>query len=100
MMPQIAGTHRGDGRMTNWDDLRSELRVDAPCGLMIDGHRRGCGGERIVARSPIDGRVLAEFPGATADDVAAAVRAAHDAFVAWRVVPAPVRGASRNWPNS
>jgi aldehyde dehydrogenase (NAD+) len=78
--------------MTNWDDLRLELRLDAPCGLMIDGHRRACGGERIVARSPIDGRVLAEFPGATADDVAAAVRAAHDAFVAWRVVPAPVRG--------
>lgn len=46
----------------------------------------------IVARSPIDGNVLARLPAATTADVDAAVRKATDAFLAWRIVPAPKRG--------
>ena len=37
--------------------------------------------------NPATGRVLAEVPYATDDDVDRAVRAAHDAFLKWREVP-------------
>src|SRR5690349_4169196 len=49
-------------------------------------------GPVLTARSPIDGGVLAEFPGATAADVAATVEAADAAFRVLRLIPAPVRG--------
>jgi aldehyde dehydrogenase (NAD+) len=49
-------------------------------------------GDRIVVRSPIDGRTLAEFSAATASDVEAAVQSATAAFQQWRLVPAPRRG--------
>jgi aldehyde dehydrogenase (NAD+) len=45
------------------------------------------------ARSPITGEVLGRTVAHDARDVDAAVSAAHDAFLAWREVPAPVRGA-------
>ena len=48
---------------------------------------------RLVARSPIDGSELASVPAMGAEDVAAAVDRAQDAFHDWRVTPAPVRGA-------
>jgi aldehyde dehydrogenase (NAD+) len=50
------------------------------------------GGERLTARTPIDGSTLAEFADATPAQVDAAIDAAADAFLKWRVVPAPVRG--------
>ena len=46
----------------------------------------------IVARSPIDGAELGRVRGASAAEVAAAVEAAHAAFLTWRTVPAPKRG--------
>lgn len=46
----------------------------------------------LTVRSPIDGGVLAQFPTAGAADMKAAVGRAHEAFKAWRVVPAPKRG--------
>ncbi len=49
------------------------------------------GGELSVI-GPIDGSVIAEVPVSAAGDVAEAVRAASEAFVAWREVPAPRRG--------
>ena len=49
------------------------------------------GGNRKV-RSPVTGEILAQVHDATAEDVAAAVEAAHRAFLAWRNVPAPRRG--------
>jgi aldehyde dehydrogenase (NAD+) len=49
-------------------------------------------GELLKARSPIDGSTLAEFRTADASQVDEAVAAAAEAFTAWRVVPAPVRG--------
>ena len=49
-------------------------------------------GPQSVGRSPIDGRLLAEFPAATAADVRAVVAASAEAFDAWRLVPAPRRG--------
>jgi aldehyde dehydrogenase (NAD+) len=49
-------------------------------------------GERLTARSPIDGSELAEFTLADIVQADAAIDAAAAAFVPWRVVPAPVRG--------
>jgi aldehyde dehydrogenase (NAD+) len=49
-------------------------------------------GQKLVARSPIDGRELASLASATAEDARQAIAAAARAFPAWRDVPAPVRG--------
>jgi aldehyde dehydrogenase (NAD+) len=57
------------------------------------GRRPSAGrGEPLTVRSPIDGEPLAEFPLATAADLTPVLAAAGDAFLKWRVVPAPVRG--------
>jgi aldehyde dehydrogenase (NAD+) len=49
-------------------------------------------GGALRARSPITGGVLATVQAHTADDVHTIVGQAHDAFLEWRTVPAPVRG--------
>ncbi|WP_334162466.1 L-piperidine-6-carboxylate dehydrogenase [Phenylobacterium sp.] len=49
------------------------------------------GGDRPV-RSPVTGEVIAQVHDNTPAQVDAAVEAAHQAFLAWRVVPAPRRG--------
>ena len=49
-------------------------------------------GGALVSRSPIDGSQLAQVRETPAKDVAAAVGKAHEAFLAWRDVPAPRRG--------
>ncbi|MCA1661147.1 MAG: aldehyde dehydrogenase family protein [Novosphingobium sp.] len=46
----------------------------------------------LIARTPIDGSELARLPTASPSEVAAAVAAAHQAFLEWRTVPAPRRG--------
>ncbi|WP_375483867.1 aldehyde dehydrogenase family protein [uncultured Jatrophihabitans sp.] len=46
----------------------------------------------LPARSPITGSELGRVAGHTAGDVADTVAAAQQAFLAWRTVPAPVRG--------
>ena len=47
----------------------------------------------FTARTPVTGEDLFEFPAADAADVEAAIDAAHAAFLQWRTVPGPVRGA-------
>ncbi len=49
-------------------------------------------GPTIERSSPIDGLPLSTTGTATAEDVAACVAAAHEAFRRWRCVPAPRRG--------
>jgi len=49
-------------------------------------------GGAMVSRSPIDGSELAHVRETPAKDVAAAIGKAHEAFLAWRDVPAPRRG--------
>jgi aldehyde dehydrogenase (NAD+) len=51
--------------------------------------QKGCG---VIARSPIDGAVIAELAAASPHAVADAVERAYQAFLAWRNVPAPKRG--------
>jgi aldehyde dehydrogenase (NAD+) len=46
----------------------------------------------LVARSPVDGAAIGRVAEATPADVQAAVARAHEAFLAWRDVPAPKRG--------
>jgi len=48
---------------------------------------RGMGRRTSNVTNPATGRVLAEVPYATADDVDRAVRNAHEAFLKWRDVP-------------
>jgi aldehyde dehydrogenase (NAD+) len=50
-------------------------------------------GPRVAARSPVTGEDLFDVPGAGREDVQAAIAAAKTAFMSWRTVPAPVRGA-------
>jgi len=49
-------------------------------------------GRPWTKRSPIDGSTLASFPLATPGDVEQAAHAARNAFLTWRLVPAPERG--------
>jgi betaine-aldehyde dehydrogenase len=51
------------------------------------------GVEEIEARNPATGEVVGSFPRCRAEQVDAAVRAAHDAFAAWRATPALERAA-------
>nr|WP_319486498.1 aldehyde dehydrogenase family protein [uncultured Cohaesibacter sp.] len=46
----------------------------------------------ITVTSPIDGSVIGSVAEQTAEDMNKAVDAAHEAFLTWRTVPAPVRG--------
>ncbi len=49
-------------------------------------------GDDLTVRTPVDGSVLATLRADDAAAVAARVAAAHEAFLAWRCVPAPRRG--------
>ncbi len=51
----------------------------------------GTDGE-LAARSPVTGGELGRLPRHSADEVAATVTAADEAFQTWRTVPAPARG--------
>ncbi len=54
--------------------------------------RTAYGEGTLAARSPVDGAATGRVAEASAADVAAAVGRAHEAFLAWRLVPAPQRG--------
>ena len=56
-------------------------------GIAISAHP-----EAIAIPSPIDESLMPEVPVSSVSDVGAAVAAAQRAFLAWRDVPAPVRG--------
>ncbi len=74
-------------------DVLSRLGItDAVSGCWIGADARLTSGKPITARSPIDGRTLATITSAGAGDVSAAVDAAQEAFLKWRLVPAPRRG--------
>jgi len=74
-------------------DALGRLAVPAPlCGVSIGSHWLDGAGAKLQARSPIDGESLGEFAMADVSQVDAAVDAAADAFLSWRLVPAPQRG--------
>ncbi len=59
-------------------------RLGVPAALTAGGNR--------PVRSPVTGETIAHVHDASAADVGAAIDAAHQAFLAWRNVPAPRRG--------
>ncbi|MCE5292110.1 MAG: aldehyde dehydrogenase family protein [Nocardiaceae bacterium] len=72
------------------DELRTIARNSLHrCGVTTDTHAR----KTVVARTPITGEDLFEFPAGDAADVSTAIDAAYEAFRQWRTVPGPVRGA-------
>jgi aldehyde dehydrogenase (NAD+) len=69
--------------------LRDRARAAlTACGVALDAHDL-----LRPARSPLTGESLFDVPGASRTDVEEAINAAHEAFLTWRTVPAPVRGA-------
>lgn len=74
------------------EEIVSRLGVNRPAAVAIDNGLKSGRGDVLQVKSPIDGRLMAEFPAATAKDVHAAITAAQEAFLQWRLVPAPVRG--------
>lgn len=61
------------------------------CG--VDPHTLAATTETITASSPLTGEALFDVPASGPAEVDAAIEAAHAAHLAWRNVPAPVRGA-------
>ncbi|MHC4696537.1 MAG: L-piperidine-6-carboxylate dehydrogenase [Planctomycetota bacterium] len=49
-------------------------------------------GEKLDSVSPVDGSVVASVNQVTADEYGRIAARAHEAFLTWRTVPAPVRG--------
>jgi aldehyde dehydrogenase (NAD+) len=76
--------------VTPTDELRDRARRSLErCGVVLDV----TAAPRVAARSPITGEDLFEIAAADAAGVSAAVVRAREAFLQWRTVPAPVRGA-------
>ncbi len=59
------------------------------CGVDL----RGGGGPTVMARTPVTGEELFAVPAVDAAGMTAAIERAQAAFLEWRTVPAPVRGA-------
>ena len=72
--------------------LQSLGLTDTPSGAVIGGLPRPTSGAVLTVRTPIDGAVLAQIATAEPANVAAAVAAAQEAFLTWRLFPAPQRG--------
>jgi aldehyde dehydrogenase (NAD+) len=87
---------RQDAVMTgNLDTTRTaELRKRAATALERCGADPSTlpGSGRIDVVNPVTGEAVAAVPFAGPDDVERAVGRAHEAFLTWRSVPAPVRG--------
>jgi aldehyde dehydrogenase (NAD+) len=71
---------------TSFDSRAETERLFERLGLQLP--REGA----IEARSPIDGRTIGRVAEQGAGDVAEAVEQAHQAHLAWRLVPPPRRG--------
>jgi aldehyde dehydrogenase (NAD+) len=61
-------------------------------GVFAGGWLKAPSGGELVSYSPIDGEPIARVLTGSRADLEQAVEAARDAFLRWRMVPAPVRG--------
>ncbi len=75
--------------MTAFDSRRTLTDEIFPALGLSPGLLQGRG---LPVRSPIDGQRLGEVAVTDEATAAATIQAAHDAFLAWRTVPAPLRG--------
>jgi len=70
-------------------DLAAEVdKIFADLGVAADKYKGGT----LAVRSPISGTEIGRLPEVTAADAKKAIDAAHEAFLEWRLVPAPKRG--------
>lgn len=70
-------------------DLAAEVdKIFADLGVTSDKYKGGT----LAVRSPISGSEIGRPPEVSAADAKKAIDAAHDAFLEWRLVPAPKRG--------
>lgn len=75
------------------EPLLEHLGIDSvPSGAVSGAVWGESRGRPLEVRSPIDGRVLATLPTADQADTERIIKAADEAFAAWRSVPAPLRG--------
>ena len=72
-------------------DVLSKLQIQDVNPGGFDGEWRG-GGDALDVTSPIDGKRIASVRQVTVDEYDAISARAHDAFLKWRTIPAPVRG--------
>ena len=72
-------------------DVLKKLGVEAVNSGGFCGEWLG-GGDKLDSLSPIDGKVIAAVKQVTVDEYHRIVDRAHEAFLKWRLVPAPVRG--------
>lgn len=70
-------------------DLAAEVdKIFADLGVASNKYKGGT----LAVRSPISGTEIGKLPEVSVADTKKAVEAAHDAFLEWRLVPAPKRG--------
>ena len=70
-------------------DLAAEVdKIFADLGVASNKYKGGT----LAVRSPISGTEIGKLPEVSLADTKKAVDAAHDAFLEWRLVPAPKRG--------
>jgi aldehyde dehydrogenase (NAD+) len=70
-------------------DLAAEVdKIFADLGVASDTYKGGT----LAVRSPISGTEIGNLPEISAADTKTAIDAAHQAFLEWRLVPAPKRG--------
>ncbi|MEV4610621.1 aldehyde dehydrogenase family protein [Neorhizobium sp. LMR1-1-1.1] len=70
-------------------DLAAEVdKIFTDLGVTSDKYKGGT----LAVRSPISGTEIGRLPEVTAVDAKKAIDAAHEAFLEWRLVPAPKRG--------
>jgi aldehyde dehydrogenase (NAD+) len=76
--------------VTSTEQLRQTARAALErCGVVLTDQPR----HPVTAHTPLTGEDLFAVDGADRTDVEQAINAAHEAFLTWRTVPAPVRGA-------
>lgn len=78
--------------MTAQDVLAAIGIAEVPLGFAVGSRYSSGSGPAISSFSPIDGALLWEVGSATPAEVAEGARSAADAFLRWRLVPAPRRG--------
>ena len=77
----------------NSSSILNSLGISDPGpGLLIGSSENIGEGPRLEIHSPIDGSLLRSVGSSSPADVARGCEAAHDAFLSWRMIPAPHRG--------
>jgi aldehyde dehydrogenase (NAD+) len=69
-----------------------ELGIEGTNSGAYDGKWLACGGAVIESRNPATGEVIARVQQATRKEYERCLSAAHEAYLRWRLVPAPKRG--------